>query len=134
MNLFTDRIKAKKSTPNMQDSLIIGTLQAFAIIPGISRSGSTIFAGVTRGVDRKQAADFSFLLSVPAVLGASVLQVVKYGGSAQIYPVSYFAGFVTAFIFGFLSIKIVIEVLLTKNFKWFGVYCVAVGILTLVFL
>lgn len=140
MNLLTDKQKAEsrnlpagKAGLKARSSLLIGIAQAVAIIPGISRSGSTIFAGVTQGLKRKEAAEFSFLLSIPAVLGANVLEIYNHGFENIQNPASYFAGFVAAAIFGYLAIKLVYQLLAGKKFKYFAYYCFVVGILVLVF-
>ena len=124
-----DRANTTKKSISIFDSFLIGIGQAIAIIPGISRSGSTIFAAVFRGINRAEAAEFSFFLSIPAIAGAIVLQTLKHGGSSQIDPVFYFVGFITSLIFGFLSIKILINMLKSKQFKYFGVYCFILGAL-----
>lgn len=106
----------------------IGIAQAIAIIPGISRSGSTIFAGVVSGVAKKEAATFSFLLSIPAVLGASSLEL--FANRELLYtidPLSYLAGFVGASVVGFFSIKAVFDAFVSGKYWLFGVYCLALG-------
>ena len=72
-NYLVDTVKPSDKKLNEKGSLTVGLFQAFAIIPGISRSGSTIFAGVKRGMDKKKAAEFSFLLSVPVIFGLTIL-------------------------------------------------------------
>lgn len=124
-----DRTKATKKVITYLDSLIIGIAQAVAIIPGISRSGSTIFAATKRGVHRQEAAEFSFLLSIPAIGGAVVLQLLKHGTTDGIDVPFYAIGFVTALVFGLVSIKILLRMLVTKNFKVFGIYSVLIGVI-----
>jgi len=133
MNFFTDRASARREKMNFVDATVIGLGQAFAIIPGISRSGSTIFAGTSMGVDRAKAAQFSFLLSVPAILGAAVLQLVSHE-SINTLPISaYIVGFIMAFVTGLLAIMIVFRLLSEKKFTYFAIYCVIVGTIALVF-
>ncbi len=115
-------------------STLIGIFQSFAIIPGVSRSGSTIFAGTKRGLSAEDAAQFSFLLSIPAILGASFLQVIKYSEDVAIDPVFYVLGFVSAFIAGMLAIGWVIQLLKAKKFKYFSYYSLALGVGVLLFL
>lgn len=124
-----DRAKTIKKSITVFDSLLIGIGQAIAIIPGISRSGSTIFAAVARGINRAEAAEFSFFLSIPAIAGAIVLQTLKHGGSSQIDPVFYFVGFITSLVFGFLSIKVLLNMLKSKQLKYFGIYCLILGVI-----
>lgn len=114
------------------DSLVVGVFQAIAIIPGISRSGSTIFAGVFRGVKKEDAATFSFLLSIPAVSGAIFLQVVK-NGQGNIDYLPYTVGFITAFIVGYFAIDFLFKVIKEHNFWVFALYCWIVGLTTLLF-
>lgn len=113
------------------DAIVVGLFQAMALVPGISRSGSTIFAGVFRGIDRKTAATFSFLLSVPAVFGAVSLEVFNYG--VQGLDFVYIPGILAAFAIGYASIGVLMRFLLERRFRIFAVYCFAAGILTLLF-
>lgn len=133
MNLRTDTNKESADGINNKKGFLIGLFQAFAIIPGISRSGSTIFAGTYFGLKKEKAAEFSFLLSIPAILGANVLEMVK-GGTNQLLSINYIAGFICSFVFGLVCIKILLKVLQTNKFKYFGYYCIGVGILSLLFI
>ncbi len=135
LNLLTDKLPTKREGIKISDSLVIGVLQAIAIVPSISRSGATIFGGVMRGVDRKEAAEFSFLLSIPAILGANIVEIAKYAGGSEIAGLSvYLTGFLAAMITGYFSIKAVYYFLLSKNFKVFAYYCLVLGAVTLIFL
>ena len=107
-------------------------MQAFAIIPGISRSGATIFAGIKSGLSSKDAAEFSFLISIPAIIGANILEVYSNWGEKINYT-SYIVGFIAAFVSGILAIKLVLKLLEEKKFKIFAFYCLALGIITLLF-
>ena len=127
INLLADRAVSRSVKVKYKESILIGFAQAFALIPGISRSGSTISTGVNLGIDRKKAAEFSFLLSVPAILGASVLQIVNYGTDGLDNMTYYFAGFVAAFVTGVFAINLVLKSLKARNFKYFAVYCFVVG-------
>ncbi len=134
INLGTDKVKPKREKLSGRTALLIGVAQAFAIIPGISRSGATIFAGTAKGLERKKAAQFSFLLSVPAVLGANLLQFTSVGAGSNLDFSVYFVGFVAALITGYVSIKMVIGFLESKRFRVFAVYCAILGGLTLLVL
>jgi undecaprenyl-diphosphatase len=125
---FVDYARQTRKSMNWLDAAIIGVAQAIAIIPGISRSGATIFAGVFRGLPKKDVANFSFLLSIPAILGAIVLQLVKYGFNESTSWGTYSVGFFFAFLFGFLSIGVLLRLLATRNFKVFAIYCWIVGV------
>ena len=130
--------KIAKGTKDAKDltvsnSLVIGTFQAFAILPGISRSGSTIVGGLFEGFSREFAVKFSFLLSIPAILGAAVLDfkdVLSTGFDMS--PLAALLGVVVAAASGFLAIKVLLKLVKNGKFKYFAYYCVAVGIVTLV--
>ena len=131
-NFISDKKQKASSLLNNKKSFIIGVFQALAITPGVSRSGSTIFAGVVSGLDRKEAARFSFLLSVPAVLGANVLQILKYGFDSQINFGVYSLGFLASFVSGFLAISLALKFLLSRNFKVFAFYCLILAVICFV--
>jgi len=131
VNLATNKLKEQKQEVKEKSALTIGIAQALAIIPGISRSGSTIYAGVARGVSKEQAAEFSFLLSIPAVLGANLIQFAEFTSSNTL-PVSfYLAGFVSSVFFGVVAIKLVLRFLKEKRFDLFGYYCLLAGLVFL---
>ena len=137
LNFFTDRnlqSKGKKLLESSNfdvNSLVIGAFQAFAMIPGISRSGSTIFAGTKFKLSAREAAKFSFLLSVPAIIGANIVQFAKYSGDTIIEPVYYLVGFTAAMISGYFAIGWVVNLLEKKKFRYFAYYCAALGMLVL---
>jgi undecaprenyl-diphosphatase len=132
MNYFTDKAQARRRKINVIDSLVIGAAQAFAIIPGVSRSGSTIFAGTSLGVERSTAAEYSFLLSVPTIIGANVLELYTHGVTDSIPLPQYIIGFIAAFVTGFITIGILMRLLTERRFKFFALYAAIVGILTIV--
>lgn len=116
------------------DVLFIGIIQAVAIVPGISRSGSTISAGLLAGLSRDFAARYSFLLSIPVILGAGVLQLKDLPGQGlgtqDILP--YIIGPVAAAISGYLAIKAVMKLVRNGRLSVFSYYCWAVGLITLI--
>lgn len=127
LNYFVDQFVTNKKTINYKDALFIGVFQAFAIIPGLSRSGSTIFAGTFNKIDRKTAASFSFLLSIPAVLGANILEFASIeGGNHSPWTMAF--GFIFSFIFGYLAIEIIFKILEKKRFWIFSLYALVVGV------
>lgn len=133
-----DRIrKGKKNarSATMLDALAVGVGQAIATVPGISRSGMTICAGCFLGFERKFAVRFGFLLSIPAVLGANILEigdVIAAGGiDVSLLPV-YAVGVVTAAVSGYLSIALVRMVANKGKFGAFAYYCWAAGVVTLI--
>ena len=133
LNLFVDKAKIRKGDANLNNkkSFVVGMAQAFAIIPGISRSGSTIFAGSVCGIGKKEIAKFSFLLSVPAVLGANALEIINYSDSLKINLFNYTLGFLFAFVSGLFAIKLVFKFLEKRKFKYFAYYCFLMGLFVL---
>ncbi len=108
--------------------LAIGIAQAFAILPGISRSGSTICIAVLLGMERREAARFSFMLAIPVILGAALLQlkdVIDSGIAVDSAPVA--AGAVVAFASGLLALKWLITALTRGRLVWFAAYCALAG-------
>jgi undecaprenyl-diphosphatase len=129
MNFLTDKKDEVKKDISAKDSFLVGVAQALALIPGISRSGSTIFAGSSLGINKKEAAEFSFLLSVPAVFGANLLEFLSHEGGRGITPGFYIVGFSAALVSGYVAIYFAIKFLLAKKFRFFGVYCLLIGLL-----
>lgn len=115
------------------DVIFIGLLQAIAIVPGISRSGSTISAGLLAGLDRDFAARFSFLLSIPVIIGAGIfeLQDIMHIDLPSAAIVPYIVGVISAAIFGYFAIKVVLKLVRNGRLSVFSYYCWAVALLTL---
>lgn len=134
---FSDRMgggRKNARTATMKDALLVGIAQGVATIPGISRSGSTISAGMLLGFDRKFSVRYSFLLSLPAVLGATLLKVVKAVGEGvdtSLLP-NYLAGMVVAGVVGYFSIQLVRLLANKGKFGNFAYYCWIVGVVSLV--
>ncbi|NNF58620.1 MAG: undecaprenyl-diphosphate phosphatase [Rhodothermaceae bacterium] len=113
-------------------SFVIGIAQAAALIPGISRSGSTICTAIYQNVDRKEAADFSFLMLLPVVLGATALKVkdmLEVGAEVNALPLVL--GTAVAYASGILAIRAVVILVQRRSLQYFAFYCYAVGILGL---
>jgi len=117
---------------SMLDSIWVGLAQAIAILPGLSRSGSTITASLWRGMDRDAAARFSFLLSIPVILGASALSLYKALGDGSINFSLVFTGSLIAFLSGLIAIRMLIYLLKRERFIIFSAYCFVVGTLILI--
>jgi undecaprenyl-diphosphatase len=117
---------------SIKNSLLIGIAQACSIAPGISRSGATISTGLFLGLDRKLAARFSFLLSIPAILGAALVQAKDISSVLDISTAATVAGFIAAAITGYLAIKIVLKLISERDLLIFAYYCWIVGALTLI--
>ncbi|MDR0388067.1 MAG: undecaprenyl-diphosphate phosphatase [Treponema sp.] len=120
------------------DALVIGLCQAVAVVPGVSRSGMTLSGALARKLDRDVAARFSFLLSIPAILGALVLQLKDLAGGAGtvpetggIGPGAVAAGTVTAAIVGFFAVKFMLKIVREKSLWGFAVYTAVLGALVL---
>ena len=119
-----------------KDAIIIGLFQGLAIIPGISRSGSTIFGALLRDLNRETAVRFSFLLALPAIGGATVMELTEWfsvGGWPDDILV-YLIGALFAFASGVLAIRTFIKLLATGRFHYFAYYCWLFGALTILFL
>lgn len=137
-NFFTDKTKTSRNLDLNSNKILpwreiflVGLLQALAIIPGISRSGATIFAGTEAGMSRKDAAEFSFLLSVPAVFGANALQFFVRQTDNNVNLGLYALGFFASFVSGYIAIKLVIKFLQDKRFRLFAYYAVTVGLISI---
>ena len=116
------------------DIVVVGLGQALATVPGLSRSGTSISAGLVRGFDREFAVKFSFLLSIPAVLGANILSLVdaiQAGIDWSLLPM-YLAGVVTAAVAGYLAIRLLKFITQRGSFGGFAYYCWGAGLLTLI--
>jgi undecaprenyl-diphosphatase len=116
------------------DALIIGTLQGLAIMPGVSRSGSTIAAGLFVGLDRDTAARFSFLLAIPAILGAAVLHAKDFAQLPGEMVMPSIVGFIIAMLSGYMAIWVLMWIIRSSKLYVFVIYTLIVGIAGLVFL
>lgn len=121
--------------PGVAAALLMGVAQTFALIPGISRSGATVVAGLWMGVEAREAAAFSFLMAIPAIGGAAVLQIPELleGATGVSLPVLA-AGGLAAAVTGVVAIWSFVALLRRREFHWFGVYCWVVGALFLAYL
>ena len=130
---FSDRMaRGKKTAKNatMLDALLVGVGQAFAVVPGLSRSGTTISCGMMRGFSRKFAVRFSFLMSIPAVLGANIISigdVVAAGGVEPGLLPGYIVGTIVAAVAGYFAIRLVNVVADKNKFGNFAYYCWGIG-------
>lgn len=123
--VLTTKVPKQKGEITMLRSLLIGTAQAMAILPGLSRSGSTIFAGMVLGVQRERAARFAFIMSIPAILGAAVLKLgdllATPPGAEKI--VALVTGTTASVISGYFAIVLLMRVVRKGKLHWFGYYC-----------
>ena len=128
-------ITEKTATP--KNALFVGLCQIIAVAPGISRSGATITGGLLNGFDRKFAVKFSFIMSIPAILGASVFKLADFASSDAEVTGLMFAqcvfGFIFAFVSGIIAIVFVNIIARNKNFTYFAIYCFIAGLIALIF-
>ena len=117
------------NTVTKKEALFMGLGQACAILPGLSRSGTTIAAGLTIGLDKEFAAKFSFILSIPAILGAFVLQVKDIGSAMDANFLPVILGFIASIIAGYLAIKWMLDLIQKRNLDIFSYYCWLMGII-----
>lgn len=133
----SDRVKPGKKTAKnatLRDALLVGFAQAVATCPGISRSGTTITAGCFVGFERKFAVRFSFLMSIPAILGANILSLADAIGDGIIWNdvPAYLVGVVVAAISGYACIRLLRMIADKGRFGWFAYYCWGMGLLALI--
>lgn len=125
-------LKRKNLENNFTKAFLIGIFQSIAIIPGISRSGMTISIAMLLGLSPKKAAKFSFMLAIPAISGAGILTALDTTKGLLLPYQVLFGGFISSFLIGILSLNILLKLLKAGKFHFFGVYCIIVGLLTLV--
>ncbi len=112
-------------------SLVVGGAQGLAVLPGLSRSGATIAAGLLLGLNREEAATFSFLLSIPAIIGAELLSWKALAGGAVTLDAAVWLGSLTAFGVGYLALKVLLKLVRQGRFYLFAPYCLIAGLLVL---
>ncbi|MBN2862841.1 MAG: undecaprenyl-diphosphate phosphatase, partial [Bacteroidales bacterium] len=128
---FAHFIRKRERNIGYLDALMIGLAQAFAVIPGISRSGATISTGLLIGNSKNQIAKFSFLMVLVPVIGANLLEII----SGEIRTGSTGAGiillgFISAFISGYVACRWMIALVSRSKLIWFSVYCLIIGLLS----
>lgn len=118
-----------------KQSVVIGLAQGVGTLPGISRSGSTIAGGLLSGVDRSDAGEFSFIVSIPAILGAFLLELKDLGDvSSSIGAAPVIAGCAAAFAVGYISLVWLMRIIRKGRLEWFACYLIPAGILGMIFL
>lgn len=127
-------LNQKQLNKNWKDPLVIGTFQAIAIFPGISRSGATISAATLLGWTKEEAVRFSFLLAIPAILGSTILESIHVFRFPQLIakvPQSaYIVGFLTSLVVGYAALKALIQVVIHDRWIYFAWYCLFIGLIT----
>jgi undecaprenyl-diphosphatase len=134
---IADRAKPGKKTEKtarVSDAAAVGLIQAVAVIPGLSRSGATISAGIMRDFDRQFALKFSFLLSIPAILGATLLKlIVAFSEEVKLGEFAvYLPGVLAAFVTAYFSIALLKRMAKRGKFGAFVYYCLAAGVITVI--
>ena len=130
---LADKAKPSEKKISFSSSLLVGIAQAIAIIPGISRSGSTISTAVILGIDKENAAKFSFLMVVPLIIGKVIKDITSAEtivNNESVFPL--IIGFVFAFITGMIACKWMIKLVKNSKLKYFSIYCFLVGIFSII--
>lgn len=125
----------QKTNISFRDALFIGLAQACAVIPGLSRSGSTIATGILLGNNKERVAKFSFLMVLVPILGEALLDLMKGGFSQTESGISTFSlliGFISAFISGYFACSWMINLVKRGKLIWFALYCLVVGVIVLI--
>lgn len=118
---------------SLKDSVVVGIAQALALIPGTSRSGVTITAGLFSGMTKEDAAKYSFILSAPIILGAGLLKVANVP-IHEVFSAPFIVGFLSSFVFGLLAIRILLSFVRKSSYKWFSIYRFVLAALILIFI
>ena len=139
---YAQALRVEEGEPvKLHTAFIIGIAQAAAVLPGISRSGSTISTGLLLGVDKEKIAGFSFLMVLPPIIGATLLDVkdvvekvnaVGVDQAITISPLALVVGFIAAFVTGVLACTWMIRIVKRGKLQWFAYYCFAVGLVCIV--
>lgn len=132
-DILTKNNKKSIKNLNIKNSLLVGIFQSIAFLRGTSRSGITIIGGLTQGLKKKEAADFAFLLGIPAIAGAVFIQLLNFDEiiHSNIAIQHYIVGIITSSITGFFAIKYGIKLIQKFGLKYFGLYRIFIGIILL---
>ncbi len=119
---------------NKRSALYIGLAQGLALLPGISRSGSTLVCGLLVGVEKNQALDFSFLMSIPIIVASAIYESIKlFSAQITINWLGIFVVLITSFMFGILSIKIMLKLVKKNKLYFFSIYLIVLSLIVLLF-
>lgn len=130
--LFADMIKQKNEPLGYKHSILMGVMQGIAVLPGISRSGSTMAVGMIAGANKQEVCDFTFLMSIPIIIASAVFESFEMfttGVNIEIIP--SIIVFITSFIFGILSIKLMLKTLKNNKLYLFSLYLLIISIITI---
>ena len=136
--ILSSRISKKNNSNNQvvtkRQSLFIGFMQGIGTLPGISRSGSTIAGALLCGVNQKTAGDYSFIISIPAILGAFILELKDLGEVSEIVGAApVIAGCAAAFAVGYISLTLLMKMIKNGKLQWFAAYLIPLGIAGMIF-
>lgn len=127
-----DLIKPKYDYVSRKSSLFMGFMQGIAILPGISRSGSTMAVGMMNGVEKQNACEFSFLMSIPIIIGSAVWELIGMFKEEVVFnPIALIVAFISSFVFGILSIKTMLKVVKNNKLMVFVVYILIISLFML---
>lgn len=136
--IFAERMAKKKQMNNginLKSAFIMGGGQALGVIPGLSRSGTTISAGCLARVEKEKNANFTFLMSIPIIVAAAGMELIsgiKDGTLVSVDLLPLIIGVVTAALCGYIAIKFMLKIIKKANYKWFSLYLVGIAIATVV--
>jgi len=131
----SNRSRKWAERPGFKHAVCMGVMQAIALLPGVSRSGSTLMGGVTSGLNRKSAAKFAFMMSAPAILGSLVFEgkeAIEKGYLSDLALVPTIVGVVVAAISGYLAIRFMLRLINKVSLNWFALYVALLGLVYLV--
>jgi len=130
----TDKANPVLKSISLKNAFLIGIIQAFSILPGISRSGATIAMAVFLGIDKNEAARFSFLMVIPLIFGSMSKSVLDLSNTETLnFSPILFVGFISAFFTGIIACKLMIKLVKKSQLKYFGLYCFIVGLLAIAY-
>ncbi|MBW1941131.1 MAG: undecaprenyl-diphosphate phosphatase, partial [Deltaproteobacteria bacterium] len=129
---ITPDLSIKKEGFSMNKALVIGLVQGMAVIPGISRSGSTIVTGLFLGLNRETAARYSFLLSIPAIMGAEILSLKDSFSNPAIMDNVTLIGTFSSFVVGYAALRILLYLVKEGRLHFFAPYCWIIGIMAII--
>lgn len=125
---------SKRDILDITDAIVLGFAQSIAIIPGISRSGITISALIFRKIDRETCFKFSFLASLPAILGAAILEAREINSALQASQFNLVIGITFSFLSGLIALWVLKKAVVSAKFHYFGYYCMVAAVITLLFI
>ena len=128
------KMQSKTDKPGFLHAIVMGCMQGVALLPGVSRSGSTLAGGLLSGLDRKSAAKFSFMMSAPAIAGALLLEgkdAIEEGWISDLAVVPTLAGVIVAGVVGYLAIRFMLKLITKVSLNWFALYVAILGVIFL---